>query len=215
MAMLLRETSNIFSVSKRNLGRVFFSSSNDKGFKPIEVTGPTPKLKSWESGARLVQNTKIENDYTEIIRAEVDPSHHLKTIEDELKGTIGKALGKQGEKVLMYLRAMDQERQRYHQLLEQHHPSDKVVLESVEKHNGHRKDCIKARWELMVHRQAVGFIVGNHKYVMETFPIGDSLPTDPESELRSTNDENAQPHEEKRKKFSDQLDWWERVGRWR
>jgi hypothetical protein len=45
-----------------------------------------------------------------------DPSLHVKTIEDELKGTIGKALGRQGEKVLMYARRMHAERERYEEL---------------------------------------------------------------------------------------------------
>lgn len=66
-----------------------------------------------ESGAKLVQNTTVENKYLEHIRDVHDPSQHLKTIEDELKGTIGKALGKQGQKILMYARLMDQEQKKY------------------------------------------------------------------------------------------------------
>jgi hypothetical protein len=133
-------------------------------------------LKSWERGARLVKNTKVQNNYLEHIRASHDPSLHVKTIEDELKGTIGKALGKQGEKVRTYLKAMDQERQRYELLLQDHQITDPKVIATAKQYNEHRRKCLHARWELMVHRQAVGFIVGNHKYVVETFPIGDSLP---------------------------------------
>lgn len=209
------KASRSLTLSRWPSKRALSSLESNNGTKPIEITGPTKKLKSWESGAVLVQNTKIENEYTETIRAEVDPSLHLKTIEDELKGTIGKALGRQGQKVMMYRRAMEQERQRYVQLHEEHEPTDRIVLDSAKKHNGYRKDCVQARWELLVHRQAVGFIVGNHKYVMENFPIGEELPEDPEM-LSALEDEDAvRRKEEKRKKFSDQLDWWQRIGRWR
>lgn len=119
-----------------------------------------------------------------------DPSLHLKTIEDELKGTIGKALGKQGQKISLYSRLMHQERQKYGELLEKIKDLDNdnsttttadtaatvQQLRAIAKqHNLYRKECLQARWELIVHRQAVGFIVDNHKYVMETFPIGDAL----------------------------------------
>mmetsp|Transcript_13285 Transcript_13285/g.23901 ORF Transcript_13285/g.23901 Transcript_13285/m.23901 type:complete len:208 (+) Transcript_13285:3-626(+) len=180
-----------------------------------EVTGPTQKLKSWESGARLVKNTHVENQYLEHIRDIHDPSLHLKTIEDELKGTIGKALGKQGEKVLMYARLMNDERQRYDELLEQHdgNRQHEQVQNCAKKHNQYRKDCIQARWELIVHRQAVGFIVGNHQYVTNKFPIGEALPEDEGNETKaSSSEENSN---KPKKVFGDQLDWWQRIGRWR
>jgi hypothetical protein len=197
-----------------------FSSGSNKSI--IQVTGPTEKLKSWESGAKLVKNTKMENQYLQEIRATHDPSLHVKTIEDELKGTIGKALGKQGEKVLMYRRAMEQERTAYVRLLEDfeqdvRHPK---IIEAVEKHNQYRKDCLHARWELIVHRQAVGFIVGNHNYVMEKFPIGEALPTADELNRTDDGDDDDDDDSEmspttQKKTFGDQLDWWQRIGRWR
>lgn len=128
----------------------------------------------------MVKNVEMEkNKYLDTIRKSHDPSQHIKTIEDELKETIGKALGRQSDKLLMYMRAMDQEKQHYEQLLKGHHSNSRVVLECAEKYNAYRKECLTARWELMVHRQAVGFIVDNHKFVVSKFPIGDPLPTDP------------------------------------
>ena len=162
----------------------------------FSTAGPNrnSNIKSWERGARLVKNTQVENNYLEHIRASHDPSLHVKTIEDELKGTIGKALGKQGEKVMTYLKAMDQERQRYELLLQDHQITDQTVIETAQKYNEHRKKCLQARWELMVHRQAVGFIVGNHKYVVDTFPIGDPLPTaGPSSPAKSPQKGGTQP----------------------
>jgi hypothetical protein len=174
----------------------------------------------------LVKNVRVENQYLEHIRDVHDPSMHLKTIEDELKGTIGKALGKQGEKILMYTRLMHQERQIYEDLLEQKYNAnseqqekriDAQLLKHAQQHNLYRKDCLHARWELIVHRQAVGFIVGNHKYVTEKFPVAEALPEgDGDNTDGDTSDTAGGSDKETAKKvFGDQLDWWQRIGRWR
>ena len=198
------------------LKRSISSSASSTG--PTIVTGPAEKLKSWESGAKIVKNTKVENQYLDHIRDMHDPSLHLKTLEDELKGTIGAALGKQGEKILSTLRLMEEEKQKYYELLEDHGPNCRVAIESAKQHNEYRQQCMKARWELIVHRQAVGFIVGNHKFVMEKFPIGDALPEDVVEDAvdDATDDESTTKTDfTAKRKFGDQLDWWERVGRWK
>ncbi len=164
----------------------------------------------------MVQNTTVENKYLEHIREVHDPSQHLKTIEDELKGTIGKALGKQAQKIQMYSKLMDEERQKYEEVLQTETPDLQKLNDHANTHNQWRKDCLQARWELIVHRQAVGFTVGNHKFVMEKFPIGDELPINEElldhngARSRHPNKNTSKP-----KKFTDQLDWWSRIGRWK
>lgn len=126
----------------------------------------------------MVENTKVDNQYLEHIREVHDPSLQLKTLEDELKRTIGGALGKQGEKIVSSIRKMKKTKEKYYQLVEKHGFASRDVLESAKLYNAYRKDSIQARWELIVHRQAVGFTVGNHKCVMETFPIGGPLSED-------------------------------------
>jgi hypothetical protein len=213
------------------------------------ISGPSQQLKSWESGAKLIKNTSVENQYLEHIRDVHDPSMHLKTIEDELKGTIGKALGKQGQKVLMYARLMNEEQQRYEDLIRDYYrnndnngnnenDNEEEIRSCVIRHNDYRKDCIHARWELIVHRQAVGFTVGNHRYVMERFPIGEALPLElvlvDESEGSKDDDDDTNKNRNNNNHHSDssssekisssvtnkknlvgQLEWWERIGRWR
>ena len=204
------------SSSLSSLSSSFPSSSGTK-----VVSGPTEKLKSWESGAKMIKDPKLldNNQYMDHIRAVHDPSLHVKTLEDELKGTIGEALGKQGHKILNALRLMEQERQRYQELLLDGNDNDAnaarrlVVIESAKQYNAHRQSCIQARWELIVHRQAVGFIVGNHKYVMGKFPIGEPLPEDLNFSAEKTEEPVEAP--QNKKKFGDQLDWWERFGRWK
>jgi hypothetical protein len=167
-----------------------------------------------------VKNSKVENQYLEHIRAIHDPSQHIKTIEDELKGTIGKALGKQGEKVNQYLRAMEQEKRAFRRLLDEEHKnySDAAVADTIHKFNAYRKDAIQARWELIVHRQAVGFTVGNQSFIMAKFPIDDPLPTADEA-IRLTElgkcGKGETSKEDEVKKFGDQLQWWQRIGRWK
>ena len=137
------------------------SSSNSPPSIKVPAVNP---LKSWESGARMVKNPKINNEYLDHIRDMHDPSLHLKTIEDELKGTIGKALGKQAQKIVAALRQMNEQYIRYEALLENEENGldmeSPEVVEVAKKYNFYRKQAHQYRWELIVHRQAVGFTVG-------------------------------------------------------
>jgi hypothetical protein len=189
------------------LKRAFASKSPGE----YKATAPSPELKSWESGARLVKNTTVENQYMEHIRAVHDPSMHVKTIEDEIKGTIGQALGKQGQKVLSFMQRIEQERQKYEELREQQAPASKIIA-CAKEHNSFRKQGIQARWELLVHRQAVGFIVNNHKVVMDKYPIGDGLP---EEIVRDADGWEKKEPAPKPQQFTDQLEWWQKIGRWK
>jgi hypothetical protein len=165
-----------------------------------------------------VKNIDVSNQYLEHIREVHDPSLHVKTLEDEIRGTMGKALGRQGEKILYSLRLMQEERDRYNELVQQQSISSDQVRESAERYNNHRQNAVKARWELMVHRQAVGFVVNNHKFVHEKFPIDDPLPVhDPEDgkEGPATNQNQATVQMSEKKNFGDQRDWWQRIGRWK
>jgi len=210
-------------------------SSNTSNNREI-VNRPSSDSASttWERGAIAVKNTDVTNPYLEAIRAEHAPSMHIKTIEDELKGTIGKALGRQGDKILRAVRQMEAEFQNYQQLCEKYGaanndkqdntddqattpPSHPEVTASARKFNGYRAEALQARWELTVHRQAAGFIVNNHKYVMEQYPIAEALPiasSSTNSEMKQQEDKSKEK-KKSTKKFTDQLDWWQRIGRWR
>ncbi|KAL7468249.1 hypothetical protein ACHAXS_008473 [Conticribra weissflogii] len=191
----------------------FFSS----GSKSTSITSP------WERSAKLVKNTDVTNQYLDHIRSEtVDPGLQLKTIEDELCGAIGKALGRQGEKILFAIREMTEENVKYRRHLEE--SSFRDALQSARRHNEARKRAIKARWELLVHRQCAGLVVDNHRIVHETFPISEKLPeTIEEMKLlvqcvsvsqigEKVKNHNEQPRKEN---FKGQLDWWQNFGRWK
>ncbi|GAX26206.1 hypothetical protein FisN_16Lh022 [Fistulifera solaris] len=186
------------------------------------ANGPSATQTTWQRAAVRVKNTETEknNSYLELIRDTHDPSLHLKTIEEELQGSIGKALGKQGQKILLYVQLMHQEYQRYETLLQQAVAGDDIqhirneLSKAALAYNEHRKQAIQARWELMVHRQAAGFIVNNHQHVMEHYPIAEALPIDYDDKEKSPKSENTRK-EKKIQQFGDQLDWWQRVGRWK
>lgn len=166
----------------------------------------------WERGAVAVKNTDVSNPYLETIRSSHDPAMHLKTVEDELKGTIGAALGKQGDKIRRATHQMELEWQRYQELCCAGNDTD--MSASATRYKEHRKAALTARWELMVHRQAAGFVVNNHKYVTDMYPIPAALSIP----IASATACEARPRREEKltkKKFTDQLDWWQRVGRWR
>lgn len=166
-----------------------------------------------------MKDTDITNPYLDRVRSEVvDPGLQIKTIEDELCGAIGRALGRQGEKVQSAVRDMTEARTRYLECLEAR--AYEGALESAHRHNDARKRAIEARWELLVHRQAVGFTVDNHSVVHTTFPIGEALPVnmDEMTALISKGDSkivDTLPEQSPKKVWGDQLSWWQRVGRWK
>ena len=166
----------------------------------------------------------------ELIRDTHDPSMHLKTIEDELKGTIGQALGKQGRKIHRFMGLMQESYDDYQAAMAEHeqessshytrrvqgsnNSNSKTAIERAKEaaaqFNDYRQLAVTARWELQVHRQAAGFVINNHNYVRDHYPIPEALPDLDEKG-------NEIPKEEKKTfdKFGDQLDWWQRVGRWK
>jgi hypothetical protein len=89
------------------------SSRSYGGTLILHETKTTPKGPVWERVAVAVKCAKKEesNLYMDAIRSSHDPVQNLKTIEDELKGTIGKALGRQGHKIRHALQSMERELQ--------------------------------------------------------------------------------------------------------
>lgn len=205
---LISNLVRLCGTERSSLSRTIYRTFSYNSYTP---TGPTDKGKTWERSARLVKNIDASNQYLEYIRAEHDPSTHIKTLEDELRGSIGQALGKQGEKVLRALRSMRDELEQYKELLDEYPMSSDIVTEKAKKYNFYRKQAKKARWELTVQRQAAGFIVNNHKFVSKHYAIGPPLP-ETEEEIEKFEDGDVKKESQV---HSGQLDWWQRVGRWR
>lgn len=124
-------------------------------------------------------------------------------------------MGKQGDKILNAIREMKEHKLRYEQSISEESFHD--AIDFGHRYNDARERAITARWELLVHRQAVGFTIGNYSYVHNVFPIPDALKID---DLMPNDDtmQQTKPSETvkpKKEKFGDQLDWWQRIGRWK
>jgi hypothetical protein len=221
--------------NKRCIRRSFSSYFSRNAANVVEP--PSRTTTSWERSAQLVKasvgveatmqksNNEQHKEYMERICSMHDPTVHVKTLEDEIRETMGKALGNQASKIQLYLKLMKQEREKYDELvekIEKHPPSDSQLLhdmktmlrEIVSKHNEFHKEAHTARWELIVHRQAVGFIVRNHEIVYEKYPIGDKI-TDRDIVLQGRSDRPKDKMANKPETlYSTQLEWWQRVGRW-
>jgi hypothetical protein len=211
-----------------------------------------PSETPWQRGAVQVKNTDLRNPYLDAIRRTHDPIQHIKTVEEELKGTIGRALGKQGEKILMAVQCMEEHWRDYERLLSLrpdhqgrdatatgsttissttmlHDRNEELLHETVRRYNHYRDQALTARWELTVHRQAAGCIIGNHQYVTQAYPIGakldvPSIAAHPQPVVSGTNTSDATttttaavppppPPQQKKKRFTDQLEWWQTIGR--
>ena len=204
------------------------TSNGSNTFGKTKIGGKSDAV--WERMAVAVKYSEKEtnNTYLNTIRATHDPALELKTVEDELKGTIGKALGRQGHKILHVKQLMEKELERYNTLIKSHSSTDKNsklhpdIINSANNYNEYRKQALQARWELTVQRQAAGFIVNNHNYVTEQYPIAEALPVRTEHDesgnsknTAGTNLASSATEKDPKVKFTDQLQWWERVGRWR
>jgi lysozyme family protein len=159
-------------------------------------------------------------------------------------GSIGSALGKQSGKIMNFTALMEKELENYHDVLQQQQQQQQtangtdgtigadtaVLLEEIAaKHNELREHALKSRWELTVHRQAAGFIVNNYQDVDKYHPIGAKLTADKPVRMDDgvdgasassvgTDVSNAEERAAEKpavKKFGDQLDWWQEIGRWR
>jgi hypothetical protein len=233
-------------------------------FTTTSKDSPTAPQSVWERTARKVQDTNQDrhNVYMEAIRATHDypAAWQVQTIEDELKATIGQALGRQGRKLLTALQGMQREWQHYQELCRAIETTSSTAVTSssgsssfarktvpstntscanqtttesnnnhvlwnqlhasVERYNALRQSALKARWELMVQRQAAGFLVHNHAYVTQQYPIPAALPL-PSHPSNGTNNNNntplwaAAPPPEAPPPAQTALDWWQRVGRWK
>lgn len=217
--------------SKVRYKSLLFSSFSSRNATTL-LEPPSRSTTSWERSAQMVKksveskvNVGDHKEYMDRISSMHDPSMHVKTLEDEIRGSMGEALGKQSMKIQHYLSLMKQERDKYEKLtktMENLPPTQlddmkRTLREIAIKHNEFHDEAHKARWELIVHRQAVGFLVRNHEIVLEKYPIGGKIPDLPKNCIDDQRSSNRAVDENKSKSdisLTAQLDWWQRIGRW-
>jgi hypothetical protein len=138
------------SYSRTALKMCSIRSSNEAGLTgqpPVRVPTESRVDAVWERMAVAVKLVDQDtSSYIETIRATHDPALHIKTVEEELKGTIGKALGRQGEKVLHAMRLMEQELKNYESLLKRYSADHRhlEITQSANTYNEYRKQALQA-----------------------------------------------------------------------
>ena len=194
------------------------------GSRNMSSNTSTSSTTAWERTAVRCKDPKQhDNKYIQEIRTTVhdSPAMHLKSLQDELQSAVGQALGRQGAKVLRAIQVVHAIQAEYEQLLMKNHKHDphnhaQLIQQCIERHDKARQAAIQVRWELKVHRQAAGFLVNNHAVVTETFPIPGPIVRSDNGEDKHYKSETEKASEASRKQqYGDQLEWWQRVGRWK
>lgn len=164
------------------------TSSSSKVETPIKIPTTKAQSKTWERSAKLVQNTNIQTQYLEKIRQVHDPNQHVKTLEDELMGAMAEALRKQSNKIYFEYNIMKEQ-------LEIYLDKSSSLKRRQEARIIFNERCVaakRAKWELIVHRQAIGFRIKNHDTVNDMFPIPPPLPEIDIDEIEFINEEQIE-----------------------
>ena len=101
-------------------------------------------------------------------RAHMEQAHE--SILAEIRGETAAALGRAGRKLQSALVALHTVAERFHAL--DYDDPDRLEL-SIE-HRARRHEALRARWELEVHREAIGLL--RHDDLYELYPIPEPLP---------------------------------------
>ncbi|GMI45091.1 hypothetical protein TrCOL_g6556 [Triparma columacea] len=188
-------------VQKRQVG------TSDKAWgrmaRKVSVNDLPPPKKGPDQGVPKLQKnhvTSVDQEptasaYMDAMRTITNPESHVKSIEEELQETVAAALGKSSTKVANAIRECEVMRA---EILE-----GEATEEKLEAYETLRKKAFHFRWELTIHRQACGFVSGNHKLIEDLYKIPEKIGDD------------ASPVKKKDKpKFGVQTSFWE-SRRWR
>jgi len=123
---------------------------------------------SWRRLAEKIKDDDLAADsvYLARLRKNHDPRDHIEKLEEEVLEEIAGALGRTAAKTDYAFFVMD----RAERLLDAaSHPREQNRL--AREFNQARLNAEKARRELMIHRQAVGFTIGNQKSVEKKWAL--------------------------------------------
>ena len=107
-----------------------------------------------------------ESMYLDRLRKGYDVKAHVETIEEELAEEMAQALGRTTSKCDYQFALLDRERKAYEAAAD---PEQRA--EAAEAFEKQRLACVKARQDLLIHRQALGFKTKNHDVVDKFYPI--------------------------------------------
>ncbi|QDG53597.1 hypothetical protein FIV42_23485 [Persicimonas caeni] len=120
---------------------------------------------------RLVERLKaedFESTYLDRLDRRLSIAAGSNTLEKEIIEEMAYALTKSGDKINVALLELDVLRRDYDNASD---PAERARL--ADGFNEKRREAMRARWELMVHREALGFL--RHDGIEEDFPIPPQL----------------------------------------
>ena len=100
--------------------------------------------------------------YLDRLRGSYDVKAHVESIEEEMAEEMAKALGRTTSRCDYEFALLDRARR-----LHDDDPSD----DARAAFDAQRAACLKARQDLLIHRQALGFKTNNHAVVEKYYPI--------------------------------------------
>ena len=118
----------------------------------------------WKSLVLQLEDQAVESPYLERLRARLDMSVGRRSLEQELVQEMAGALGRTEDKVNVALLRLDVAGQ----ALDRLSPGDAGRAAQVAAFNALRVEAERARWELMVHRDAMGL---RRTDLSELYPI--------------------------------------------
>mmetsp|Transcript_7495 Transcript_7495/g.9784 ORF Transcript_7495/g.9784 Transcript_7495/m.9784 type:complete len:127 (+) Transcript_7495:333-713(+) len=116
---------------------------------------------------------KVPKYMDEVAEKIEDPQATILQLQDEVQEEMAAALGRTGYKLLDALKQLEEAQAELNEHLAESKgkENESQLAEFVNKYNSCREAAVSARWELLIHRQAVGFRFQNQKYVETKYPI--------------------------------------------
>ena len=171
--------------------------------KALAARGP-PKPTAWRSLAEQLVDEGCESVYLTRIRAQHDVNAHVDSIADEVAEEMAQALGRTTSKCDYAFAVLARDRAAHARavdgVLAMRAPELKAALaarglatggnkpvlrarllpaateETRDAFEAQRKVCQRARSDLLIHRQALGFKTENHAVVEKYYPLSDLRP---------------------------------------
>lgn len=118
----------------------------------------------WTSLVRSLLDTGHESPYLDRLRARLDPGRAQLELETEIRAEIAAALGRAEDKVNVALLRLELAQRRL--ATEPPGPERRRLVAAFD---ALRDEALHARWELLVHREAVGF--RRNAILNELYPV--------------------------------------------
>ncbi|MEL6344223.1 MAG: hypothetical protein AAFV53_13975 [Myxococcota bacterium] len=118
----------------------------------------------WKSLVIQLKDREKESPYLNRLRARLDVTMGHGSLEQEILSEMAAALGRAGEKVdynLLRLELADEAIAKASSPVERRR--------KIQAYNKIREDALRARWELKVHREALGFV--RNRQLEELYPV--------------------------------------------